>query len=155
MTVSLTFMTSVCPYLWFVEFVAWVCLHHCTNNLWWSGLSSCTQNTFCCWNFASVPSQAGFWRLSLLNFSVVRRCRKQVRRDWPIMLSPLSLATPATRVSSMTCFRKRFKLNLHKKQPRFAPRFILISAPRFILITAPTIRSAFYPYPIFGILLSV
>ena len=45
--------------------------------------------------------------------------------------------------STITCFRKRFKLNSHKKttHPRFipisAPRFILISAPRFILISAP------------------
>ena len=73
--------------------------------------------------------------------------------------------------STITCFRKRFKLNSHKKttHPRFipisaprfilisaprfipisAPRFILISAPRFILISVPSIRSVPHPYPCF------
>ena len=59
----------------------------------------------------------------------------------------------------MTCFRERFKLNLHKKtaQIRSAPRFILISAPRFILVSAsrfilkstPPIRSVPHSYPCF------
>ena len=71
--------------------------------------------------------------------------------------------------STITCFRKRFKLNSHKKttHPRFilisaprfilisAPRFILISAPRFILISVPSIRSVPHPYPRFIRLIEV
>ena len=87
------------------------------------------------------------------------------------------MAAKSVLSSTITCFRKRFKLNSHKKttHPRFilisaphfilisaprfilisAPRFILISAPRFILISVPSIRSVPHPYPRFILTITI
>ena len=54
---------------------------YCTNILWRCAPSFCTQNTFCCLAFSSIPFC--FWRVSLLDSFVIQRCLTQAQLDWP------------------------------------------------------------------------